>query len=47
MILVGGAPITEEFCKKISADVYTPDACAAAEAAFAYCKNKNKKEIPS
>ena len=47
MILVGGAPITEEFCKKIGADVYTPDACAAAEAAFAYCKNKNKKEIPS
>lgn len=37
-ILVGGAPVSEEFCKKIGADCYTPDAASAAEAAAAYCK---------
>ncbi|MBQ4353885.1 MAG: corrinoid protein [Clostridia bacterium] len=35
-ILVGGAPITEEFCEKIGADCYTPDAASAAEEAYAY-----------
>ena len=39
-ILIGGAPITEDFCKKIGADMYTPDACAAADYAINYCKNK-------
>ena len=39
-ILVGGAPITEDFCKKIGADMYTPDACAAADYAINSCKNK-------
>jgi len=29
-ILVGGAPITPEFCKEIGADAYAPDAAAAA-----------------
>ncbi len=39
-ILIGGAPITEEFCQKIGADRYTADANSAAEAAIEYCKNK-------
>lgn len=39
-ILIGGAPITEDFCHKIGADMYTPDACAAADYAINYCKNK-------
>ena len=39
-ILVGGAPITEDFCKKIGADMYAPDACAAADYAINSCKNK-------
>ncbi|MBQ9814695.1 MAG: corrinoid protein [Lachnospiraceae bacterium] len=32
-IMVGGAPITQEFADKIGADCYTEDAAAAAEAA--------------
>ena len=32
-IMVGGAPVTEEFCNKIGADKYTSDAASAAEAA--------------
>ena len=35
-IMVGGAPITQEFCDKIGADCYTADAAAAADAAIAY-----------
>lgn len=34
-IMIGGAPVTEDFCKTIGADVYTPDAATAAEAAVA------------
>ena len=37
-IMVGGAPITEEFCLSIGADVYTPDAATAAEKAIELCK---------
>ena len=37
-IMVGGAPITEEFCKRIGADCYTSDAASAADAAVALCK---------
>ena len=37
-IMVGGAPINDEFCKKIGADCYTPDAASAADAAVAFCK---------
>ena len=37
-IMVGGAPINEEFCKKIGADCYTVDAASAADAAVAFCK---------
>ena len=32
-IMVGGAPVTEEFCKEIGEDVYTSDAASAADAA--------------
>ena len=32
-ILIGGAPITEDFCREIGADAYTPDAAAAARMA--------------
>ena len=37
-IMIGGAPITEEFCQKIGADVYTSDAASAADAAVELCK---------
>lgn len=36
-IMIGGAPVTEEFCARIGADCYTPNAAAAADAAAAYC----------
>jgi 5-methyltetrahydrofolate--homocysteine methyltransferase len=32
-IMVGGAPVTEEFKKSVGADIYTADAASAAEAA--------------
>lgn len=32
-ILIGGAPVTQEFCEQAGADRYTPDAAAAARAA--------------
>lgn len=38
-IMVGGAPVTEEFCKQIGADCYTPDAASAADAAVRLCKS--------
>ena len=37
-IMVGGAPVNEEFAKKIGADAYTSDAASAADAAIAFCK---------
>ena len=40
-IMIGGAPVSEEFCEKIGADAYTPDAATAAEVAAAFCQNKN------
>lgn len=33
IVMIGGAPITNEFAKEIGADYYTPDAASAAEAA--------------
>ena len=36
-IMIGGAPVTEAFCQEIGADVYTPDAATAAEAAVNFC----------
>ncbi|MDR3645403.1 MAG: corrinoid protein [Clostridia bacterium] len=37
-IMVGGAPVTENFCKQIGADAYTPDAASAAEVAVGFCQ---------
>jgi methylmalonyl-CoA mutase cobalamin-binding domain/chain len=36
-IMVGGAPVTDSFCKKIGADIYTSDAASAAEEAVKVC----------
>jgi methylmalonyl-CoA mutase cobalamin-binding domain/chain len=36
-IMVGGAPVTDSFCKKIGADIYTSDAASAAEEAVKAC----------
>lgn len=32
-VMVGGAPITQEFADEIGADAYTPDAASAAQKA--------------
>lgn len=38
-VMIGGAPVTEQFCRSIGADIYTPDAASAAEeAASVYLK---------
>ena len=39
-IMIGGAPVTEAFCAEIGADVYTPDAATAAEAAVQFCTSR-------
>lgn len=39
-ILIGGAPITEDFCRSIGADAYTPDAASAADFALNYITKK-------
>lgn len=36
-IMVGGAPVTEAFCRQIGADAYTSDAATAADVAAGYC----------
>ena len=36
-IMIGGAPITDEYCAQIGADVYTSDAASAASAAVELC----------
>ena len=36
-IMVGGAPVTEAFCRQIGADAYTTDAASAADKAVAFC----------
>ena len=38
-IMVGGAPVNEDYCREIGADCYTSDAASAADAAVAFCKN--------
>jgi len=40
-IMVGGAPVTQEFCDEIGADCYTADAASAAEAAASYCRRSD------
>ncbi len=37
-IMIGGAPITEAYCREIGADRYTSDAASAAEAAVELCR---------
>ena len=37
-IMIGGAPVNEEFCKRIGADCYTVDAASASDAAVEFCK---------
>ena len=37
-IIIGGAPVSEEFCQEIGADAYSPDAASAADKAVALCK---------
>lgn len=39
-IMVGGAPITQEFCDSIGADFYTADAASAADVALGICNAK-------
>ena len=38
-IMIGGAPVSQEYCDKIGADCYTIDAASAADAAVNYCKS--------
>jgi methylmalonyl-CoA mutase cobalamin-binding domain/chain len=37
-IMVGGAPVTDDFCREIGADCYSPDAASAADAAAEFCR---------
>jgi corrinoid protein of di/trimethylamine methyltransferase len=39
-IMIGGAPVTDSFCKSIGADIYTSDAATAAEEAAKVCLAK-------
>lgn len=39
-IMIGGAPVSAEFCKKIGADYYTENASEASEVAFSILTNK-------
>ena len=36
-IMIGGAPASQEYCDRIGADSYSPDAASAADAAVAFC----------
>lgn len=37
-IMIGGAPINEEFCREVGADAYTADAASCADLALTFCK---------
>ncbi len=37
-IIIGGAPLNEDFCKEIGADFYAPNAAEPAEAAVNFCR---------
>ena len=39
-IMIGGAPVTQNFCDSISADYYTPDAASASDVALQICIDK-------
>ena len=38
-IMIGGAPVTDDFCKQIGADAYSADAATAADVAVSFCGN--------
>ena len=38
-IMIGGAPVTQEFCDQIGADAYTDDATSAAEVAASFFRS--------
>ena len=38
-IMIGGAPVTEEYCRKIGADAYSADAASAADTAVRLCRS--------
>ena len=40
-IMIGGAPVSEEFCREIGADCYAIDAASAADVAVELCKSLN------
>lgn len=42
-IMVGGAPVTDAFCKNIGADIYTEDATSAAEEALKLIRQQKHK----
>jgi methanogenic corrinoid protein MtbC1 len=37
-IMIGGAPVSQEFCDQIGADAYTSDAASCADLALELCK---------
>lgn len=39
-IMVGGAPVTEAYCREIGADAYSDDAATAAEIAVRFCEER-------
>ena len=39
-IMIGGAPITDAYCREVGADWYTGDAVRCAEKAVEYCNSK-------
>ena len=39
-IMIGGAPVTEAFCREIGADAYTSDAASASDVAAELCMSK-------
>lgn len=43
IVMIGGAPITNEFAEEIGADYYTPDAASAAETAKKAVESKQKR----
>ena len=40
-IMVGGAPVTQEFADSIGADAYTDDATSAADVAVSFCRKRS------
>ncbi len=36
-VMIGGAPVTQDFCDSVNADSYTPDAATAADVALGFC----------